>query len=61
MCKFNRKIPYNNLLLLLPKAEIEMKEILHNTIPVGLKRNLTFVPLDVTTGISKLNSKHCTA
>jgi Fic family protein len=35
MNKFDRKMPYNNLPLLPPKAEIETKEILRKTISAG--------------------------
>jgi len=35
MSKFDRKIPYNNLPLLPPKADIETKEILRKTILAG--------------------------
>ncbi len=35
MSKFNRAIPYNNLPLLPPKADIETKEILRKTIAAG--------------------------
>jgi Fic family protein len=35
MSKFNKEIPYNNLPLLPPKADIETKEILRKTISAG--------------------------
>ncbi|HNS42933.1 MAG TPA: hypothetical protein PKN22_09255 [Taishania sp.] len=35
MKKFNREIPYNDLPLLPPKADVETKEILRKTISAG--------------------------
>ena len=49
MSKFDRQIPYNDLPLLPPKADIETKEILRKTISAGrvlakLIRNMLNLP-----------------